>query len=122
MDTRTLDLFEQLTAAIKRVEKRILEIEERNSIILDEVATQKGLAVGNPMNAIVTAVWGYAGMTNLPLINLVAVSLDDKKTDGYGRQIERYTSVMHKAQSSVHGYYWRFEDETPNQYVAPLER
>jgi len=48
-----------------------------------------------------------------PLINVVAVSLDTHKTDSYGRQVERSTSVPHKS-DGVHGYYWRWPDEAPN--------
>ena len=41
--------------------------------------------------ALVTAVWSPT------CINVVFVSDDINKTDSYGRQIERYTSVGHKS-------------------------
>lgn len=43
-------------------------------------------------DALVTAVWSPT------CINLVIVSLDENKTDCYGRQIERQTSVGHISQ------------------------
>ena len=64
--------------------------------------------------ALVTAVWTPT------CINLVVVSHDEKKKDEYGRQIERYTSQQHKSVMNVHGFYWRFIDEEPNGYTAPL--
>jgi hypothetical protein len=69
---------------------------------------------GLALKAIVTAVW------NPTCINLVIVSRDTAKTDQYGRQIERRTSCSHKGNMTVHGFYWRFEDEEPNPYVPPL--
>lgn len=45
----------------------------------------------NEIPALVTAVWGST------CINLVYVSTDTNKSDSYGRQIERFTSVMHKS-------------------------
>ena len=63
--------------------------------------------VGEAHDAFVTAVWdlnqepGYH-----PSINLVYVSTDEDKKDPYGRQIERDTSVVHKANQSAHGNYW----------------
>lgn len=44
---------------------------------------------------------------SVPSINLVYVSDDGTKTDPYGRQIERSTSVVHKSNQSAHGMYWR---------------
>lgn len=66
-------------------------------------------------DALVTAVWSPT------CINVVVVSKDESKGDQYGRQIERHTSQTHASSNRVHGYYWRFEDEAPNPYVAPLE-
>ncbi len=54
-------------------------------------------------------------------LNLVVVDHDSSKTDIYGRQIFRPTSSSHKSANQVHGFYWRFPDEEPNQYVKPLE-
>jgi len=73
-------------------------------------------AVGTPFEALVTAAWSPT------CINVVFVSEDEKKQDSYGRQIERATSCQHKSIMNVHGFYWRFEDEELNEYVAPLER
>jgi hypothetical protein len=73
-------------------------------------------ATGKAFNAIVTAVW------SLTLINLVFVSGDVTRQDSYGRQIERVTSLQHKSVQLVHGFYWRFTDEEPNEYNPPLER
>lgn len=73
-------------------------------------------SVGLPHKALVTAVWSPN------CINLVVVSSDEKKTDDYGRQIERNTSSSHGAEMKVHGFYWRFEDEEPNPYIPPLEK
>lgn len=72
--------------------------------------------VGKPSNALVTAVWTPT------CINIVIVSEDDSKTDTYGRQIERKTSLQHASVMNVHGNYFRFPDEKPNEYVAPLEK
>lgn len=70
---------------------------------------------GNPFNALVTTVWSQ---TENPLVNLVFVSGDENRQDGFGRQLERATSVGHKS-GGVHGYYWRRPDEEPNAYVPP---
>lgn len=52
--------------------------------------------------ALVTAVWSPT------CINVVAVSEDADKTDTYGRQIERYTSVPHKSclGEVIYGMVW----------------
>jgi hypothetical protein len=71
--------------------------------------------IGTPHPALVTAVWGPT------CINVVFVSGDDQKRDSYGRQIERATSIPHKDSTSVHGFYFRFEDEEPRPYVAPQQ-
>lgn len=71
--------------------------------------------VGLAHSALVTAVWSAT------CLNLVVVSSDENKKDDYGRQIERQTSSSHASVSKVHGFYWRFEDEEPNQYVPPVQ-
>lgn len=68
---------------------------------------------GHPHNALVTAVW------TPPMINLVFISGDESRTDSYGRQIERSSSVYHKSQTDVHGRYWRLASEEPNAYIPP---
>lgn len=52
-------------------------------------------------NALVTAVWGK------DCINLVRVSGDDAKTDPYGRQIERNTSVVRYSEANHYGMCFR---------------
>jgi len=52
-------------------------------------------------NAIVTAVWSP------DMINVVFCSPDDSKTDSYGRQIERSTSVGRWAESNTWGRCFR---------------
>jgi hypothetical protein len=69
---------------------------------------------GVPHQALVTAVWGPT------CINVVFTSADGNKTDTYGRQIERQTSLSHKSVMNVHGFYWRYPDEEPNLYVPPV--
>lgn len=44
-------------------------------------------------------------------VNLVIVSDDEAKTDQYGRQIERFTSVVHRSAQSAPGMYWQRPDE-----------
>lgn len=66
-------------------------------------------------NAIITAVW-----SNI-CVNVVVVSADENKTDGYGRQIERYTSLMKGSISKAPGNYWRFIEDEPNEPVAPTQ-
>jgi len=66
--------------------------------------------VGQINNALVNAVWGPKdepeNATDNPSINLVYISMDKSKGDPYGRQIERDTSVVHKANQAAHGNYW----------------
>jgi plastocyanin len=69
--------------------------------------------VARPHNALVTAVWGPT------CINVVIVSNDDKKTDCYGRQIERHTSCLHRSQTPAHGNYWMLPGDTQNPVKAP---
>lgn len=65
-------------------------------------------------SALVTHVWpsGQAdGGGHQPGCNLVYVSGDETKTDPYGRQIERATSVVHKSVQPAPGNYWCWPDE-----------
>jgi len=67
---------------------------------------------GMPHKAIITAVWGpetYNVPAEAPCLNLVYVSTDESKSDPFGRQIERDTSVPHRAQQQAHGNYWEEE-------------
>ena len=64
-------------------------------------------------------------LTELPCLNLVFVSLDTNREDTHGRQIERPSSVTHRAQGGghgPHGYYWRFAWEEPVPYCQPSEK
>jgi hypothetical protein len=60
--------------------------------------------VGKEHNAVVIANWG-AGDT--PSVNVMYADPDDTKTDSYGRQIARSTSVVHQSNQAAHGMYWR---------------
>lgn len=42
----------------------------------------------------------------VPSINVVYVEFDEKKTDPYGRQIARASSVSHQSSQTAHGFYW----------------
>lgn len=43
--------------------------------------------------------------------NLVWISGDEKRTDSYGRQLIRESSVVHKGSQPAHGNYWVWPDE-----------
>lgn len=77
---------------------------------------------GKRHNGIVTTWWdnyrnvrfGDSDSTkgvDLPGCNLVFVTADPKKTDGYGSQIERPTSVVHRKNQAANGRYWIWPDE-----------
>lgn len=52
---------------------------------------------------LITAVW------NENCINAVIITPDESKTDSYGRQTERYSSLTRKnPQQTAHGRYWQF--------------
>jgi len=68
-------------------------------------------AYRNRRHALVTKVWNSVG--NLPGCNLVATSNDETKGDLYGRQIERFTSVVHGSQQPAGGMCWWWPGETP---------
>jgi hypothetical protein len=54
---------------------------------------------------------------------LVFVSSDESRQDSCGRQIERANSCQHKSVvGGVHGNYWRFPDEEPNEYSEPTSK
>jgi hypothetical protein len=73
---------------------------------------------GLPRPALITAIHGtereHDGVTHYPCVNLVTTTKDSSKTDPYGRQIERHTSIPHRLEQSAHGFYWRWFDEDPN--------
>ena len=68
----------------------------------------KPVAAGDPVKIVdevygehtglVTIVHGPFGGPMIPCINVVFVSSDSEKTDPYGRQIERMSSLQHYSQ------------------------
>lgn len=65
-------------------------------------------------DALVTAVWSET------CCNVLWVSGDESKTDTYGRQVERQTSVTHATVTGqAHGNYWRHVGEPKNPYKPP---
>ena len=68
-------------------------------------------AHGQERNALVTIVWAgiptYVSESGEPGCNVVIVADDAAKDDPYGRQIERWTSVVHKTKQPAHGNYWK---------------
>ena len=77
---------------------------------------------GLPRPALLTAIHGttreHEAVTYYPCVNLVTTTNDSSKTDPYGRQIERHSSVSHRGQHSASGRYWRWPDEDAT-VVAP---
>ncbi|MGO9378909.1 MAG: hypothetical protein ACLPN1_18790 [Dissulfurispiraceae bacterium] len=67
---------------------------------------------GTAHDALVTTVH------NARMVNLVIVSKDDSKTDGYGRELERATSVPHRSMTQDYSYCFRFTDEETNPYES----
>jgi hypothetical protein len=75
---------------------------------------------GRQMPALITIWWdgksgnnieAYRAESGEPGCNLVTVVEDVEKTDCYGRQIERYTSIVHKTKQPAHGSYWCWPEE-----------
>jgi len=65
-------------------------------------------------DALVTACWGGTEWEDgalAPCINIVYVSKDETKTDSYGRQIERDTSVPHRSSQTAPGNWWKLKEE-----------
>lgn len=58
----------------------------------------------HPHAALITIIHGPADEN--PAINLVYVSGDETKSDPYGRQIERKTSVVHQSKQGANGMFW----------------
>ena len=61
----------------------------------------------NRHNALVTNVFGAA------CCNVLFVVDDSLKTDNYGRQTERATSVVHLSQNEARANCWCWPDEVP---------
>ncbi len=82
----------------------------------ERVEVKKGIkfvdSLGVEHDALCTAVHGayYEGAPEgyQPSINLLYVVGDEKRTDDYGRQTERASSVVFSADQSAHGMFWRF--------------
>lgn len=70
--------------------------------------------VGQDHNAIITAVWGVT------CCNVVFVSGDPTKTDTYGRQIERQTSLQRVGPNTTYGQYFRYADDEKIAVTAPV--
>ncbi len=66
-------------------------------------------------DALCTAAWGENEFADdgsgAPCINVVYVSKDETKTDTYGRQIERDTSVPHRSSQTAPGNWWKLKGE-----------
>lgn len=61
--------------------------------------------------ALVTHVWPHIGGGPLPGCNLVYVSGDVARSDTYGRQIERETSIVHLSYQPAKASCWRWPSE-----------
>lgn len=70
---------------------------------------------GKEQEAIVNQWWGdvsaYQPNKPIPGCNLVFVVDDESKTDNYGRQIQRETSVVHKSNQAANGRFWKWPEE-----------
>jgi hypothetical protein len=70
---------------------------------------------GKAHNALVNIWWtgvnAYYSDGKEPGCNLLWISSDPLKTDTYGQQIERATSVVHKSFQPAHGNFWCWPDE-----------
>ena len=73
---------------------------------------------GVPHDALVTIWWmgpvevpSYRAENGEPGCNVVCVDKDELKSDSYGRQIYRATSVVHQSKQNAHGFKWCWPDE-----------
>lgn len=98
---------------IAKVVERSLAAEERRPVVGEAVFYQD--ALHRLHNAIITAVWSSIA------VNVVVVSMDENKTDNYGRQIERYTSVTKGSVHGAPGNYWHFIEDAPNEPSIPVQ-
>jgi hypothetical protein len=83
--------------------------EVRQPVIGQSVVFVDAHGQGHP--ALVTAVHGSAHVDWPSGVNLVFVTGDASKTDPYGRQIERSTSVVHRLAQGAHGMFWTHTGE-----------
>ena len=75
-------------------------------------------AFGKKHDALITTWWNgqqtiesYLSQYGDPGCNLLYVESDELKTDSYGRQIVRQTSVIHKSKQAANGNYYCWPDE-----------
>ena len=77
-------------------------------------------------HALVVAVWGETVVhdrgISYPTLNLVYVSSDESKTDQYGRQIERVSSITPIEGSMAPGFCWLFEEDLEEALVELASR
>lgn len=72
--------------------------------------------VGEAHNALVTSGGFEYGDDKITCwINVLWVSDDKAKTDNYGRQIERASSVTHVSKTTAWGRYWRWPEQEANK-------
>lgn len=71
---------------------------------------------GVPRDALITMWWSASEeqikLYGVPGCNVVYVSGNEAKSDGYGRQTEHSTSVVHRSKQPAPGNYWRWPDES----------
>lgn len=95
-------------------------VKEAQKIMLESKEPKVGDAViyvdssGNDFNAIVITVWQNK------MINCVTIEDDETRTDSYGRQIRRPTSIAHISNSPVHGMHWRWAEEEKAPIAQPI--
>jgi hypothetical protein len=80
---------------------------------------------GVAFSALVTCYHGQVGeageyVGNIGCVNLVYVSGDANRQDGYGRQTLHESSVPYVEGWHVHGFYWRWQDDDPIPYKPPV--
>jgi hypothetical protein len=71
---------------------------------------------GQDHEAIVTNAYGTSIQG---AINVAFVSADTSRTDTFGRQIERETSVLHQTIQPTHGRFWRHVGEDKKTVSEP---
>lgn len=81
------------------------------STVPDPVVGQPVIFVdshGEERAAVVTNVFPSMSASNGAAgVNVAFVSGDAERRDGYGRQLERASSVCHQSAQPAHGNYWR---------------
>lgn len=83
--------------------------EVRQPVIGQSVVFTDSHGMGHP--ALITAVHGTATAQWQASVNLLYVTNDTSKTDPYGHQIERNSSVVHKTSQGANGMFWTYTDE-----------